>query len=132
MYELTVKSGFAAAHRLRNYQGKCTQLHGHTWEIEVKVRGEKLDQAGMLMDFAELKRILREASEELDHTCLNDLEVFADTSPTALNPTAENLAWYLYQRLAAVLSRDYPQLKLRSVTIWESPVTAACYGEALE
>lgn len=129
MFELTVKANFDAAHRLRNYQGKCTRLHGHSWLVELKVRGEQLNQTGMLVDFVDLKKAMSEACEEFDHTCLNDLPAFADSNPQGLNPTAENLAAYLYQRLAAVLVKEYPQISLYSVTVWESPKAAACYKE---
>ena len=94
MYELTVKNEFAASHSLRDYEGKCKNLHGHTWHVEIVVAGKKLNKAGMLMDFKEMKRHLYELLETFDHAHLNDLAYFKK-----VNPTSEHIAKYLFDRL---------------------------------
>jgi len=121
MYQLTVKKRFAAAHRLIGYHGQCAQLHGHTWQVEITVSGDRLDEKGMLLDFKELKNLVHQVIEDLDHRFLNDLSVFEH-----LNPTAENLARYIYDRLRPLLA---PELKLSTVRVWESPDACACYAE---
>jgi 6-pyruvoyltetrahydropterin/6-carboxytetrahydropterin synthase len=120
MYELTVERTFAAAHCLRQYDGPCARLHGHNYRIQFTVQGQSLDGAGMLMDFGELKGICDTAVDELDHRCLNDLEPFAST-----NPTSENLARHLFERVAEQLA-DRP-ISLTSVTVYESDTSRACY-----
>lgn len=120
MYVLQVESEFASAHQLREYQGKCENLHGHNWRVLARVRGEALDATGMLMDFGLLKQHLRRLTEELDHKFLNAVPPF-DT----LNPTSEHLAKYLYERLAPLLP---PGVVPHSVTVYESPTSSATYS----
>mgnify|MGYP005665459171 CR=1 FL=1 len=108
MYRLRVETKFDAAHKLVSYEGKCSRLHGHTWKVEVFVVGNKLDEIGMLTDFRVLKEKLNEVIEKLDHSFLNDFEEMG-------NPTCENIARYIYERLKAKLenvrlekvNRDY-------------------------
>ena len=95
MYEIKVKTKFAAAHNLRNYRGDCENVHGHNWKVEVTAAFDKLEE-GMAMDFRELKRISRAAASELDHRNINDLPYFRKK-----NPTSENLARYLFDRIKA-------------------------------
>lgn len=90
MYEVTIRNRFAAAHSLVDYQGPCSRVHGHTWYVEVSVCGSELNQLGMLIDFHELKRLLNNIIEQLDHQNLNFLEPFVNGK--GANPTAENLA----------------------------------------
>ena len=86
-YELTVKDHFDAAHALPGYDGPCQYLHGHTWEVEVVIAGQHLDEVGMLYDFKDIKRDLHQLLENFDHRCLNDVAPFDE-----INPTAEHLA----------------------------------------
>lgn len=123
MFRLSVKSRFAAAHRLVNYQGHCSRLHGHTWEVEVSVEGTGLDQCGMLVDFHILKEALNKVIEDLDHSYLNQLPPFNQEN---LNPTAENLARYFFERLKTALP---PGTSLAEVRVWESPDASASYRE---
>ena len=95
MFQLMVDAGFAAAHALRGYQGKCENLHGHNYKVQLTVQGNELDQTGMVFDFKQLKRWLKDALDRLDHQCLNGLEPFR-----AANPSAENLARHIYHELA--------------------------------
>jgi 6-pyruvoyltetrahydropterin/6-carboxytetrahydropterin synthase len=120
MYELKVITQFAAAHRLDNFCGKCEGLHGHNWKVEVFLVGEELDAAGLLMDFSQIKARTNALLEEIDHKYLNELEAFRNQ-----NPSSENLARYLYERLAAALNRDGVQVS--RVNVWESDSSCASY-----
>lgn len=126
MFELRVRSSFAAAHRLNNHSGKCCQLHGHTWEVEAVVAGRELDEIGMLVDFSLLKNELRQVIAAFDHRFLNDLAPFNDSHPRS-NPTAENIARYIFFELQTRLADYRPRAALSSVTVWEAPAAAATY-----
>ncbi|MDD5457001.1 MAG: 6-carboxytetrahydropterin synthase QueD [Candidatus Margulisbacteria bacterium] len=116
MYELNVEDKFAAAHQLVSYQGPCENLHGHTWKIKLKVKGNKLNETGMLMDFQDLKKILKKIRDRFDHQFLNDILKFS--------PTSENLAKYIFEQAAKQLPRH---IQLAEVTVWESDITSATY-----
>ena len=120
MFELSVKSHIASAHFLKGYQGRCKDLHGHTWHIEVVIAGEKLDPIGMVADFAVCKRQLNDFLMPLDHVCLNDLEYFQRN-----NPTTENIAKYIYQNFAKVAA----PLRVKRVQVWESETSSVVYCE---
>ena len=96
MFEIKVSAEFEAAHRIAGYKGKCDRLHGHSWTVEAAVTGTRLDELGMLVDFKLVKGRLRELLETLDHMFLNDLEPFS----AGINPTAENIAKYIYSEMA--------------------------------
>jgi 6-pyruvoyltetrahydropterin/6-carboxytetrahydropterin synthase len=121
MFEVSVEHTFAAGHALRNYRGKCENVHGHNYRVQVTLRGEKLDATGMLADFVELKRILRAISEPLDHVFINDLPPF-----TELNPTAENMAWYFCEKLQEQLGPENP-VEVAEVKVWETDIQSATY-----
>ena len=121
MFEVSVEHTFAAGHALRNYRGKCENVQGHNYRVRVLVRGEKLDHVGMLADFVELKRLLRAISEPMDHVFLNDMPPFNE-----LNPTAENMAWYICQKLREGLKLDNP-VEIAEVTVWETDIQSATY-----
>jgi 6-pyruvoyltetrahydropterin/6-carboxytetrahydropterin synthase len=120
MYEIKIITSFSAAHRLENFYGKCEALHGHNWKVEVFLTGEKLDETGLLLDFGAVKARTRELLEEIDHKYLNELPAFSHQ-----NPSSENLASYLFQRLAAVLNRD--GVKVSRINVWESDTSCASY-----
>ena len=120
MYELKIVTQFAAAHRLENFYGKCEALHGHNWKVEVLLAGERLDQAGLLMDFGQIKARTNALLEEIDHKYLNELEAFREQ-----NPSSENLARYLFERLSTTLSRD--GVRVSRVNVWESDNSCASY-----
>jgi len=120
MYELRVITQFAAAHRLRNFKGKCEKLHGHNWRIEVIVEGEKLNDAGLLIDFKEVKDDTNRILEELDHSFLNELSQFKDQ-----NPSSENIAAYIFEKLSSKLNDN--QIKVTKVTAWESDSASTSY-----
>ena len=90
-YEVTVEDTFAAGHYLRNYKGKCENPHGHNYKVRVTLAGEELDKAGLLLDFKDLREVMKHVIDRLDHQMINDIEPF-----TVLNPSAENLAKYFY------------------------------------
>jgi 6-pyruvoyltetrahydropterin/6-carboxytetrahydropterin synthase len=120
VYELKVVSDFAAAHNLREFRGKCENLHGHNWKVEVVVRGTELDSSGVVVDFAEIKKATRELLGELDHRYLNDIPFFQEH-----NPSSENIARYLFDRLAERLNGG--SRWIHSVSAWESSDACATY-----
>lgn len=121
MYELKVKTHFDAAHRLVDYEGKCNRLHGHRWEVEVCIRGETLDSRGILIDFGEVKKLVKGfVDEKLDHDFLN-------TRIPERNPTAEFLARWLWEWLANLFVEFTPPVELASVEVWESPESSVKY-----
>jgi len=126
MYELRVRSSFAAAHQLKNHPDKCRRLHGHTWEVEIVVAGPELNDGGMLVDFSALKRALREVTAAYDHCLLNDLPPFNSGNPRN-NPTAENLARLIFSALQPRLAAYHPGVSLTGVTVWESSGASATY-----
>ena len=102
MFEVTVEDTFAAGHYLRNYKGKCENPHGHNYKIRVTLAGAELDKAGLLLDFKDLREVMRHVIERLDHQMINEIEPF-----TVINPSAENLAKYFYDESNTRLqSRD--------------------------
>ena len=120
MYEVKIVTQFAAAHRLENFYGKCESLHGHNWKVEVFLVGKALDSAGLLLDFGVVKARTKEVLEEIDHKYLNELDAFRDR-----NPSSENLACYLYERLGAIFKDD--RVKVCRVNVWESDTSCASY-----
>jgi 6-pyruvoyltetrahydropterin/6-carboxytetrahydropterin synthase len=120
VYEVKIISDFAAAHHLRNFRGKCESLHGHNWKVEVVLRGTDLDESGVLVDFSEVKQVTRSLLEELDHHYLNDIPFFQSN-----NPSSENIARYLFHRLAERFSDN--GFWLHSVSAWESENACATY-----
>lgn len=124
MYELSVHQHFSAAHSLREYPGDCQRLHGHNWEVEIRARGEELGSLGLVISFSDLKALLREVLSELDHRYLNELPAFA-----AENPTAENLARYIFRRLQALLDERFGGVRMAGVQVWETPGQGVLYFE---
>jgi 6-pyruvoyltetrahydropterin/6-carboxytetrahydropterin synthase len=122
MYEVSVDETFAAAHNLRNYHGKCEDLHGHNYKVRVVLAGKELDDTGLLYDFVHLKRVIQEVIASLDHKYLNELAPF-DT----LNPSAENIARYIFDCSAKKLPGSANAAGIASVTVWETDTSAATY-----
>lgn len=122
MFELSVKTHFSAAHRLVGYDGQCANPHGHNWDVEIFMRGTKLNDLGMLIDYRDIKAGIREVMKEIDHVDLNQLPAFVRS-----NPTSENLARYVYERLAEKINREHA--RVCRVTICETPGTSASYWD---
>ncbi len=125
MYEVTVERGFSSGHFLRNYKGKCENPHGHNYKVQITLCGEALDQAGLLLDFRDLKQVMRPVIDRLDHQMLNDLEPF-----TTINPSAENLAKYFYDETNQQLREmTKGRVRVKDCTIYETDTTTAKYYE---
>jgi 6-pyruvoyltetrahydropterin/6-carboxytetrahydropterin synthase len=120
MYEISVDYTFAAGHALRNYKGKCENVHGHNYKVRVTLAGDELNAEGLLMDFAALRAEIKRLVEKLDHHYLNDIPPF-----DKLNPSAENLAKYI---CGEIEPRAADQgLQVQGVTVWETDTTSATY-----
>jgi 6-pyruvoyltetrahydropterin/6-carboxytetrahydropterin synthase len=125
MYEVTVEDTFSSGHYLRNYKGKCEKPHGHNYRVRVTLSGEELDHAGLLLDFKDLKEVLRPVVNYLDHQMMNELEPF-----TTLNPSAENIAKYFYDQTSQHLKGiTNGRVRVKEITIWETDTTTARYSE---
>ena len=125
MYEVTVEDSFAAGHYLRNYRGKCENPHGHNYKVRVTLAGEQLDKAGLLIDFKDLREVMKQVIDRLDHRMINDLEPF-----TVVNPSAENLAKYFFDEANGRLrSSTNGRVGVKMVTIFETDTTTATYSE---
>jgi len=120
MYEITILSHFSGAHRLRYLHGKCEELHGHNWKVEVSVVSDRLNQEGVVIDFNILKQKLEKVLKLLDHTYLNDLPFFSRKEPSS-----ENIAKYIFDKMNGELKRHHGIL--RKVTAWESETSCATY-----
>lgn len=107
---------FDAAHHLVGYDGKCANVHGHRWRVDVRISGTMLNGIGVLIDLKDLRQLVEPILP--DHKNLNDLPSFG-----VANPTAENLASYFY----SILEPVFPEgVQLESVRVWETPEACAC------
>jgi len=122
MFEIRIVTDFSAAHSLRDYPGDCRKVHGHNWKVEVVVQAEELDPLGISMDFKTLRRETEELLDTLDHSYLNDNPPFH-----ALNPTAENIARWIYETLSKRLND--PRVRVGRVNVWETERSRASYFE---
>ena len=124
MFEVTVEQTFAAGHALREYKGKCENVHGHNYRVQVTVEGERLNRIGLLVDFVELKRVVREVIAYLDHQFINDLEPF-----TTLNPSAENIAKYFYDEVSTRMApaTEGTPARIAQIKVWETDTSIAVY-----
>ena len=123
MFAVSIEDKFSAAHLLRDYKGKCAQLHGHNWKVTVKVHVDKLDDIGIAIDFHELKSITKEVMDELDHKNLNDLDFFSYH-----NPSSENIARFIFQKIQDQLP---VYVKLDEVAVVESEGCTIRYSEKI-
>jgi len=120
-YRLSIRDGFAAAHRLKGSGGKCESLHGHNFRVILEVAGAELDEAGMLIDFGELKKLLRTVLGELDHSDLNDHPAFSGAGPSS-----ENIAKFIWGEVNGMMT-GHDTVKVVSVTVYESDTASARY-----
>jgi 6-pyruvoyltetrahydropterin/6-carboxytetrahydropterin synthase len=122
MFQVSVEETFSSGHALRGYRGKCENVHGHNYRVRVTLEGQHLDNIGLLMDFTHLKKVLREVSGTLDHQFMNDLEPFK-----TVNPSAENVAKYFYERVNQQLTGLPPGARITDVIVWETDTSRAQY-----
>ena len=122
MFEVAVEQGFASAHALRNYKGRCENTHGHNWRVEVLIEGERLDDTGMLVDFIDVKRLMAAIVDRIDHQFLNEIPPF-----DVVNPSAENIAEYFYQQMRAGLTDTPVPVRISAVKVWETDIQSATY-----
>ncbi|MCE5193994.1 MAG: 6-carboxytetrahydropterin synthase QueD [Nitrospiraceae bacterium] len=123
MYELMVESIFSASHQLRGYKGKCEKMHGHNFKVQVHVVAERLNDIDLAVDFHDLKKILNEIIDPLDHSLLNEIFPF-----TEKNPSSENIAKWVYDTMSKKFSDENVQVS--AVTVWESDTASATYYES--
>jgi 6-pyruvoyltetrahydropterin/6-carboxytetrahydropterin synthase len=121
VFEVSVKSSFSAAHRLQEVGGKCENLHGHNFAVEVSVRSDRLTEQGVVVDFRELKSYLARILEGLDHHFLNETPPFIDR-----NPSSENIARYIHTEVSKMIAEVKPDARVR-VSVWESDTSRASY-----
>ncbi|HEY0378574.1 MAG TPA: 6-carboxytetrahydropterin synthase QueD [Pyrinomonadaceae bacterium] len=121
MFEVMIERNFSSAHQLRGYKGKCENLHGHNYKIEIYAHGRELDNIGLLVDFGELKDAADEVVQYLDHRNINELPPF----DVELNPSAENLARYILERVASRVGDE--RVQVYKVRCFETPTSVATY-----
>lgn len=122
MFQVSVEETFSAGHALRGYRGKCENVHGHNYRVRVTVEGPQLDSIGLLLDFTELKRVIREIIGRLDHQFVNDLEPFR-----TVNPSAENLAKYFYDEVTGQDKALPAGARVTDIVVWETDTASARY-----
>ena len=122
MYEITIIKSFSAAHLLSEIGGKCEELHGHNFKVEVTVGSPELNSEGILIDFRLLKKWLKDILDQMDHQHLNDLPFFKDK-----NPSSENIACFLYREMQDKVAES--GVKMLRVKVWESETAAVTYRE---
>lgn len=116
-----IERNFSSAHQLRGYRGKCENLHGHNYKIEIYARGRELNNIGLLVDFVELKQAADDLVTYLDHKNLNELEPFV----VEQNPSAENVARFVLEKLAAKINDE--RVQIYKVRCFETPTSVATY-----
>lgn len=122
MFEISVMMGFSAAHKLREYRGKCEKLHGHNWQVEAVFGVRQLNKSGMVMDFTAAKKLLKAAVKDFDHRYINELRYFKK-----VNPTSENIARFIFQKL--IKKAKTRTCTVLRVSVWETPGSRATYYE---
>lgn len=122
MFQVSVEETFSAGHALRGYKGKCENPHGHNYRVQVTLEGSQLDNIGLLIDFTELKHLMRDVIQRLDHQFINDLAPF-----TKVNPSAENMAKYFYDEIGGQLTSLTAGAHLAHVIVWETDTAMAKY-----
>jgi 6-pyruvoyltetrahydropterin/6-carboxytetrahydropterin synthase len=122
MFEVSVEQTFAAGHALRNYKGKCENVHGHNFRVQVTIEGDRLDDTGLLVDFLDVKDLIQAVIGRLDHQFLNEVAPF-----DVKNPSAENIAEYFHQEMTTGLLETPVPVRIREVKVWETDIQSASY-----
>ena len=120
MYEVTIIKSLSAAHLLAQIGGKCEELHGHNFKVEVTVASQNLNKSGLLIDFRVVKKWLTEILDQMDHKHLNEMPYFA-----GINPSAENIAKFIYDRMEPQ-AKEY-QVRIARIKVWESESAMVTY-----
>lgn len=138
MYTVKTKAHFDSAHFLKGYEGKCSNIHGHRWEIEIEVSGAPVEDGtkrGMVVDFSDLKKDLKAFADDLDHCLIIEKDSLKETTKAALDdegfriielpfrPTAENLSKYVYDEMT---KKGYSVVR---ASVYETPGNCATYSE---
>ena len=125
VFEIAKDFVFSAAHQIRLHGGKCERLHGHDWRVRVHARASELDRIGMVIDFADLQRIVAEAGARLDHRNVNEVPPFDE-----VNTTAELIARFFYVEVSRALAeREGGRVSVSKVEVWENEGSLAVYRE---
>ena len=125
VYEVAKEFVFSAAHQIRMHGGKCERLHGHNWRIRVRARAAELNRIGMVIDFADLQRIVADLCARFDHQNVNEMPPL-----TEVNTTAENLARYFYlQANSRLAEMEGGRVSVSRVDVWENEGSLATYRE---
>ena len=122
MYDVTIKTGFSAAHQLRLYDGKYENLHGHNWTAQVTVEADELNPIGVGIDFVELKTMVERILSRLDYQNINEISPFDKE-----NPSAENIARWLFLELKTQI--DTESTRVKRVEVCEMEGCGASYYE---
>lgn len=134
MYTVTTECSFDAAHFLTGYQGKCANIHGHRWKVQVEIAGEELKEDGMVVDFSDVKMYLKEMTDYLDHCLIIEKDSLKPLTyqvlteegfrvvEVAFRPTAENFARYFYDKM---LEKGY---RIQRAVVYETPKNCAAYS----
>jgi 6-pyruvoyltetrahydropterin/6-carboxytetrahydropterin synthase len=124
MFEVHVTTTFPAAHALRNYYGKTEPIHGHNWRAKITIAGPQVDSMGLLIDFVPLQKEIARVIGRLDHQFLNEVTPF-DT----VNPSAENIAHYLWQEFSVSVPPMQPEfaVSVSRIEVWETDNCSAVY-----
>ncbi len=120
MFKVFKDTEFSAAHNLREYKGRCENLHGHNWKVRLQLVATELDSLGMVIDFEEVKNALTTIISKLDHRNLNEVAPF-----DKINPTSENIAKYIFQEASTIITTD--RVKIDQVMVWEKTSSCAIY-----
>lgn len=130
-FEVRVEADFSAAHFIKNYNGKCENLHGHNYKVFAHIKGSFLDEGGMLFDFSKIKKVLRDVCKMLDHTNLNEIEYFKQ------NPSAERIAMFIFEKIIELMKKQNEDLSyskncknpfLFAVDVFETQTSRARYS----
>ena len=121
MYYLSIQTAISAAHFLNQYEGDCARLHGHNWKLEVSVKGDKLDETGMVIDFKDLHELCWQVAGKFDHQVINEVAPF-----DKMNPTAEHLAKFFYNEIGKLLPAD---VYMHEISLWETEKYKVVYCE---
>lgn len=122
-YTITTEITFSAAHSLRGHEGDCSRLHGHNWHVEASVTTSRLDDNGFVIDFFILDDILKNAVAPFDHRNLNEVHPF-----DMKNPTAENIAAYIFETISDDIKSHAPDASVSQVTVREMGKFRVSFG----